>query len=1727
MLNAIDMSRKIKDSFVNYINTSFDIADEDYRAGFLREISKDGAVAKGPYLEVSGSYEFGKTIAQMMENGEVSEGFRKLEPIDEKDREIKLYRPLYLHQEQAIRKAGEGKNLVVTTGTGSGKTECFLIPVLNELLQEKERGTLSDGVRVIIVYPMNALANDQLKRIRKILKGFPEISYGMYTGNTRHSRADALGYYHRTYRDNNGNALEPMVNELICRDEMRKTPPNILITNYSMLEYMLLRPNDADVFRKSLLKYIILDEAHIYKGATGIETSLLMRRLRARINAPENIQYILTSATLGGKDADNEIISFAQKLCGTTFNPENIIRSVEKDTPMKAHLDFPAEMFEKLTDASLNVRNTLNEYCNGTINFGEETDDGALLYELCLNNRLFASLRYNAKTPIGFSALHGKLSESYPLTENQLRAFVEVCARAVKNGAALVHIRYHFFVRALEGAFITLNAPKSLYLNRLTSVENNGRMQSVFEAGVCRDCGRIAVYGTISQDKTLCQTSDRFDEPKSEPTYFVLKNGINEQLISEGEEDEESHSDEDDFEICPICATICSTAERRQSTPCSCGEAYIPVKRATATDKKVKCPACETGEMRRFYLGYDAATSVLATELFEQLPETETIYLKRGDSETAKRSVFTATAAKPRAIRRELSRQFLCFSDSRMEAAYFAAYMDKYYQDFLRRRGIWKTAEYFSDRGRSFVDVSEFVKVLANTFFEEKTFMTYDSKFEKPKTDMTDCEANAWIAVLNEMYNARRKTSLSSMGIMSFEYIRNDNVAEGFAGEYGLSVEKARALLELLVLDAVYSGSISAGSKCKLNDAQREFIFFTPSQHSLVKVKNKDSSSTETGWCPRARTNGKLYPNNRIARLVKELNISESKASELLDDYWENVFCPDTENFILDANDFRIKIGGAKGNTQFYRCALCGRVTSHNVNDHCSLIKCSGRLEPVDSSVLTLNNHYANLYKNGAMKPLFIKEHTAQLSKEQQRIYQESFINQKINALSCSTTFEMGVDAGSLETVYMRDVPPSPANYVQRAGRAGRSLGAAAFVMTYAKLSSHDFTYYDHPENMISGKIYAPIFELENEKVIRRHIYAVAISAFLAENPDVYGGDNATVFLNGDGYERLVKYLEQRPEQLTRLLKCSIPDNGMHDMLGINDFSWTDCLIGEEGVLNIAVSDFRNTVNDLEKLYKQAKRNDTADISKWQISLRQFRKAPEDNIGKNSLIDFLVRANVLPKYGFPVDTVELSDSGVYDPKLSAPVQLSRDLQQAIAEYAPGSEIVADGRVYTSRYIRKNPNGSGWETGYYCEKCSECGEASFTKEPITGSRKCVHCGYDIPRKYWSKTLEPRRGFIVGKVNESVPLRRPERDYKTDDYYIGDTHSNTIKKRAFIVNDKRLIMQSTFNDSLVVVGKTKYCVCSICGYAAEDGLPMPHKNSFGYYCKNKDGKSAKYLLSHDFKTDVVKLTFCVPEAAYFGKMISVLYALLEGLSNELGIERTDIKGCLFRSPESGSDLYSVILYDAVAGGAGHVRRIVNDDGDVFERVLSAAIRVVAECECDTSCYKCLRNYYNQKIHDDLNRKEALAFLREWQGEIVRDNDNEDDDLSISSKLEAGSISLDKNDAASSPNPIEEVGTISDRWQKELEQAGEAYDYLKALSHNDDFFPDKFGEDIVDIKSGIVICTAEYIWNRGKIALINSVDEEKKSFCESQGFEVYVIGKHTPNQLLAALEREKVKI
>ena len=1692
--DPIEASKNLKSGFIDYITTTFHITDPVYKAALRTELSRDGFLTKGPYLDMNGSYKAGRSLRELMDLGLVSRRFETLEPVEEKERELKIERPLYLHQEKALLKADAGNNLIVTTGTGSGKTECFLLPILQTLLAEEDAGTLGNGVRAILIYPMNALANDQMKRMRAIMKGHPQITFGIYTGNTEQTERKARAKFHENY----GRDAVILENELISREQMRETPPHILITNYSMLEYMMLRPKDDKVFSGAKLRYIVLDEAHVYKGTTGMETAMLMRRLRARISTRDSVQFILTSATLGGKDADQEITQFGYQLCGVQFLASNIVRSEDATPAMNAINIYPAEMFHKLADTSLPVARVLEEF--DVADPAPNGDDAEKLYELMLTSRLFADLRSESKHTMEIDSL----SCAMGIRRQELLDLVAVCTRAEKGKTALLKARIHYFVRALEGAYITLGRNRQMMLTRQECTQDG---QAVFEVAICQDCGRLALVGQAGE--YLTQVARKTDSDPNECDYFLIWDD-EEQIVfddeQQGEEDEVQATDESDYVVCACCGKIDSKASLIFGNICDCeNPEYIHIKRVNRTKagNTAKCPACGHGEFRAFYLGNEAATSVLGTELFEQLP-TKVVTAKPAEEATQRPGRFAFGRVRPAVEVKEKAPQFLCFSDSRSEAAHFAVYMENAYQRFLRNRGVWKTINKLAEEGVYQKSVPAFVNDLARVFIAEKTFDRWETGHDHLDNDSLEAISitNAWIAVASELFASRHITSLSSLGLLHFKYEKQEYLdckddIIGLLMDTGLSQTDAESLMQRVFLDGVYTGALNAGRRYSFTDEEREAMFFSKGERHMVKVKGPDQSRYVYGWSARKRENGNYYPNTRLRRIVAATGWDDETANEFLQQLWDGVLAPADNEFAFNLCDFKICIN-AKPGVKTYRCKKCGNVTAHNVQNRCAILQCGGALEEVTPEELQQGNHYVNRYQGEKMKPLQMREHTAQLSRNCQTQYQQAFVEGKLNALSCSTTFEMGVDVGGLETVYMRDVPPGPANYVQRAGRAGRAAHTAAYVLTYAKLSSHDFTFYNEPEKVISGKIKAPVFALENEKVLYRHVFAIALAEFFAENEDVYAQNNRYNLLNAGGYERLREFLNPPSDRLSLLLRRSVPKE-MHDRLGITDGSWKEHLIGENGVLEIAVENYRTELEQLESELRRARREHNDDeAAKLSREIQRLRSGPEDNAQPKALIDFLTRNNVLPKYGFPVDTVELQ-VGAQPTDASSGLQLSRDLQMAVAEYAPGSQVIADGKMYTSRYVRKalgrGKQDSGWEYGYFA-KCPHCEEMNFTNNQLarTIGSNCISCDQKIGKRYWKQTIEPRLGFITEDPNgKPVPMHKPERDFKTDDYYVGDGSRTVLQTQNFRIGEETVRLQASKNDSLAVVGLGEHVICPFCGYATDDGdtvLKERHKNPRGYVCNYRsEGKVLQPVrLSHVFKTDVASIAFLTADAAEYDTMISVLYAILEGLSKELDIERTDIKGCLHKIKWEGSakPIYSVILYDAVAGGAGHVRRIVTEDGVVFQRVLNRAHQIVNGCKCDPSCYSCIRNYYNQKIHDQLSRKKAAAFLANKLGECIPIQEES------SSDENAHNISISGGESA------EEYAT----W----EEIFESYGFDGSGDQYDIFGIPRAGCAIMPAMS-VQNETIEpyFLWEQNKVLLVDEITDDTKQILLDDGWYV----------------------
>jgi hypothetical protein len=604
---------------------------------------------------------------------------------------------------------------------------------------------------------------------------------------------------------------------------------------------------------------------------------------------------------------------------------------------------------------------------------------------------------------------------------------------------------------------------------------------------------------------------------------------------------------------------------------------------------------------------------------------------------------------------------------------------------------------------------------------------------------------------------------------------------------------------------------------------------------------------------------------------------------------------------------------------------------------------------------------------------LVAREHTAQLTSQAAAELQTQFTQGEVNVLSCSTTFELGVDVGELESVFMRNVPPSAANYVQRAGRAGRRTSSAAFALTFAQRRSHDLAHFGDPKRMVSGQISAPHFRIANEKIVRRHVYATALAAFWKEHPATFGNVASFFFRDGtNGPELLADYLGRRPDDLRISLERTVPQE-LQLRLQINDWDWVAGLLDkDEGMLTKARTEVETDVEDLQRARQRLiEQNRPSDFVLRRIN----------TIKRRYLINHLSSRNVIPKYGFPVDVVELEVWHHADE--ARRLELDRDLRIALSEYAPSSQVVAGGKLWTSRYLKKVPDRA-WPQYTYAI-CEHCQRYQRVQADSGQTLEVCSCGRPLRGRNRGTFLIPEFGFITSLEPPGSPGEtRPERTYTTRTYYSGQSRERD--RVTLPLGEVTLIAIPGSEGQLAVINHAGYegfKVCPICGYAVlgHESVPSPHKTPWRTDCPGTLARG--HRLGHEYKTDVLQLRFEGYAHGQRGFWLSLLYALLEGASEALDIDRQDLDGCLY--PYAGDpSMPALVLFDDVPGGAGHVRRIARDRTTLLS-VLRAAYARLDRCECggeerNTSCYGCLRNYRNQFCHDELERGVVMDFLRD---------------------------------------------------------------------------------------------------------------------------------------------------
>lgn len=1580
-LNPITTTKKIKDEYVEYLSSMFFFQDKELMNQAREQLAEEGKFVKGPFIEITQPFITGKSIRTLMDDGLMSKEFNALKE------HIPLDRTLYIHQETSIKKVIEGKNIIVATGTGSGKTECFLLPIINELMKEKEAGTLNNGIRALLLYPMNALANDQMARLRGILKDYPDITVGRYTGETEETQKKAEELFAKTNPD-----IELIPNELISREKMRETPPHILLTNYAMLEYLLLRPNDNVFFNQKNAenwKFIVLDEAHTYNGAKGTEISMLLQKLKERIseNQKQKLRCIATSATLGGgKNAYKDVAKFASDLFHEPFYPEDIIESKRVNlTERKIH----------------GVKRRSNDYFDLVKNKNHSD-----LFDLLKDDLNVMKLQdCLQREPQLLSELTKLFFQDENLSNSErLKAIVEIvnlCAMAKEDDDSmpLLPARYHVFAKALEGAYISLYRKRSLFLDRRKTYRlDDGNKVATFELANCQRCGQEYITGRTENEKLIHADADVDIEGmvKSKQEYYMLSAAEEDIDISSIDGDESIVEggnisiESDEYLLCTGCGHIEPEGKKKHTHCCDFpSEKYIKIQKIKMPEYTVntciKCGNHSKNIVKQFRTADDPATEVLTRSLYQCIPPNKQTVTEDdlfGEIEAIDED--------------SMGRKLLVFSDSRQEAAFFASFLQTKYSNILWRNAI------INELG----NLQEYDDIRLDSL--ANAIVKYGKQKGLFENGLDDIEKQKQIqtVLIKEFMNTERQIGLEGLGLISFVPEKPDKWSKLNMNSLGIDTDLDLTIDELWELYKVLFNSLRDMNAITFPDlvSITDQTFAPRNKEVYFKVEAEESAlgNMILGWLPKENFNNKRL--DFIQKMYKAKGFSKEDASMkarsllkelLVGKLYKGLWAKDgyisetplaREGTVLKLNYKKWQVLKPE---VLYICDKCGTIVSSNLRGICPSFRCEGNLAEYKEGMSRFS-YFKDLYTKMKPLPLIANEHTAQLTSEYASRLQNRFERGEVNVLSCSTTFEMGVDVGQLEAVFMRNVPPETANYIQRAGRAGRRTESTAFSLTYAKRRSHDLTYYQFPENIIGGMIKPPYIEMNNEKIVLRHMFSVVFAWFFRKYLTYYGKVDNFLNISGEGgksaVELLKELLNDHPEDLKNSLKFIVPNSkSLQAFVDIENWKWVEYLLREdEGALVIAESNVKEIIDELEELKKRL----------------DLERKPSDNILKiqntylkKDVLSFLSGSNVLPKYGFPVDVVNLDI--LHNGENAKVINISRDLKLAISEFAPGSEIVANKKVWKP-YALNMSRMKSWPVQQYAI-CKSCGRLFGYHVDLGTSfeeREMDCCNEPLNYHYY---LQPVFGFSTkaddlpgnpGEKRKAKPL--PSR-VKFDTYVDEDLELTETAQEVVKIGTHEIDVKYSSRGKMVIVnngGGLGYSLCKRCGYIAQTKMTKSkkasdrkteHKTKLGKNCENT------YLynihLGHDFITDVVEIKLPLISMKYISKSFwpSLLYAVMEGASIELGVARKEIGGCLYRADGVDVTDTSIILYDDVPGGAGHAKKISQHLRGVLE---NAKMKIAGSCGCgeETSCYGCLRGFENQFYHEILQRGIAHEYLTE---------------------------------------------------------------------------------------------------------------------------------------------------
>lgn len=1636
--NPIAFSQNLKAILARYIATTLPISRRYSKLGReFRLLLEQEQLVQGPYVEALPDFEKGKPLSQLLKKvgGFLHDGLGLLPTAN---------RPLHLHQEMALRHAIVGQESFLTsTGTGSGKTETFLFPIAHDLLSDPD--PKRPGVRALLVYPMNALANDQLyyrvaPLFARYLKDYG-ITFGRYTGQVKSTakrdEEEARIWNNPKLMEVLGNPSSIPKNWLLTRDEMLANPPKVLITNYAMLEHMLLLPRNAGLFDNNSLRFIVLDEIHTYHGAQATEVAFLLRKLKTRLGVESGLRVFGTSASLSDSEtADDELKKFATDLLGEPVN--RVIRG--KRIPHGALSRPVSKTFSMNPGQWVTLGEMLRELLQ--LDRDEQTVDcwnrfvqsqDGLHPELVLQGKpdspasealveTFArstQVRRVAESleggrVVGYAQLAQQVFETYELAPVEaLGALSTViqCGMLARRGHGdfpLLPGRYHLAVNSIEGVVVRPDTSDEGWARVKVGRSFKDDTGHYYPLLTCRKCGQPFLEGWKDQSHIHPHRPDT-GESGAERVIFWLGTPF---VGTEDEEDEGGDGDGGQSAHERIFVLL-KTGEIVAS------EDAVPLYPVHTEQDDVeraryvkRCPACggrSTGAdaevVTRMHPGNEALGAVVAQRVLEALPP----------------GVIDHSDPRP-----SYGRNLLTFSDNRQDAAFFAPYFERTSANVALRAAVRAVL----------VDSSA---PMGMTQLAERVFEHWRRDGGQPlllnqageiRTDKQDVSQLLLGALGYEFCTpGGRRNSLESLGVALVTYDESklkalyQQVKSFWPKQLSSDPATVEALCHIL-LETVRRERALEMSGLAMTDLA---VWGDYNQHRTFDIEAGDAN-VRFKWLPSQQVN---RHNRRSWYLVERLGLSKREAADFLRNFWGAMTKPPATilkkfppGFAMDGGLIRVRSGL---NVTLYQCKSCGLLQRHVVADKCTAFGCWGDVLMLDGDQrarLQRENHYLASYEETNHLTLRAREHTASLSTELREEIEREFAERRINLLSCTTTMEMGVDLGDLEAVVNLNVPPGIANYQQRTGRAGRRAQAAPFCVTVARNTNYDQLVFRELRDYLTSSPTTPFVNLGNGELFLRHQMSVVLSYFLRHalsKTDVNApslkhlfGDVLHDKAKEEFYDKLNAWLESESGAKTFAEAEALGDKLPTDLRSVvcRGAYLQNAIVGR-------LKEFTEDVSERCKSYvaKKTAAKQSDELKKalyWEEQLEKYMD--------QFLVNELSRRGLIPTYSFPVHslTLEVQDGSTFNRfQNQAEVSLNRDASLGISEYAPGAEVVANGRIWESAGLASYPKAF-MPTRWYAA-CPECFHVDVADAHQDLPDGCSNCGFAETARRKRMFLEPK-GFVTSVADSKgkdpgtsrrrvkpadearlIAAPRPESFQETELPFLSTalllargSEDNDLRGSLFVTN------RGTYGEG--------YYRCLFCNFCQPASKPKKahdaskkgsmssetatrkfiHRDpSTGSTCKSNVMPKMGVDFAHMFNTDVRLLRFLAP-----------LPEALDDVTNERRFQehvaRTVAEACrlaasdmlhlyagelrsTYRLYANAGCIAEVVLYDGVPGGAGYSARLGTPQFSFRDLMAGALRRLDCPQDCGSACRACLCDYGNQRHWDSFRRKEALTWLK----------------------------------------------------------------------------------------------------------------------------------------------------